>query len=289
MADSEPPARDYPLFDASPFPAVVTRLADHVVLAINQRTSEVFGVSQADAVGRHAPDYYVDPQARRRLREQVPRTAAPTTSASNCSAPTAAGSGPRCRRGGSRSAAPTRCSRCSRTSPPSSSPSRSSRPARSGSSPRATPSPPSPPSTPSTRAASTTASAASSRCRRGPCRWRACPCGASTPTARPSAASVSIAGSRRATMPGRSCSAATPRPTSPLSSASASSPPPTPAPTRAPANSATATSPPRASAPCSTSRCARAIARSACCAPSTSAARAPGPWTSRTSSSRRPT
>ena len=73
MADSEPPARDYPLFDASPFPAVVTRLADHVVLAINQRTSELFGIPQADAVGRHAPDYYVDPHERRRLLEQVLR------------------------------------------------------------------------------------------------------------------------------------------------------------------------------------------------------------------------
>ena len=45
----------FQLFDASPFPAVVTRLADHRVLAINQRTSDVFGIGQEEAVGRHAP------------------------------------------------------------------------------------------------------------------------------------------------------------------------------------------------------------------------------------------
>ena len=63
----------FQLFDASPFPAVVTRLSDHRVLAINQRTSAVFGISQDDAVGRHAPDYYVDPTERRRMAEQVLR------------------------------------------------------------------------------------------------------------------------------------------------------------------------------------------------------------------------
>ena len=47
----------FQLFDASPFPAVVTRLADHRVLAINQRTSAVFGIPQDQAIGRHAPDY----------------------------------------------------------------------------------------------------------------------------------------------------------------------------------------------------------------------------------------
>ena len=42
-----------------------------VVLAINQRTSDVFGIAQDEAVGRHAPDYYVRPEERRRLAEQV--------------------------------------------------------------------------------------------------------------------------------------------------------------------------------------------------------------------------
>lgn len=63
----------FPLFDASPFPAVVTRLRDHLVLAINQRTSDVFGIPQDEAAGRHAPDYYVRPEERRRLAEQVAR------------------------------------------------------------------------------------------------------------------------------------------------------------------------------------------------------------------------
>ena len=42
----------FQLFDASPFPAVVTRLSDNRVLAINQRTSSVFGIPQDDAVDR---------------------------------------------------------------------------------------------------------------------------------------------------------------------------------------------------------------------------------------------
>jgi len=63
----------FELFDASPFPVVVTRLRDHVVLAINQRTSDLFGVPKDLAPGRHAPDYYVRPDERRTLAEQVAR------------------------------------------------------------------------------------------------------------------------------------------------------------------------------------------------------------------------
>ena len=40
------------LFDISPFPAVVSRLRDHSVVAINRRTSEMFGISHAEALGR---------------------------------------------------------------------------------------------------------------------------------------------------------------------------------------------------------------------------------------------
>jgi PAS domain-containing protein len=63
-----PPDRDAPgfpvsdperlfsqLFDLSPFPAVVSRLADSMVLAINVRTSELMGVPQQEAVGQRAP------------------------------------------------------------------------------------------------------------------------------------------------------------------------------------------------------------------------------------------
>jgi hypothetical protein len=37
------------LFDLSPSPAVVTRLEDHTVVAINARTAEIVGISQRDA------------------------------------------------------------------------------------------------------------------------------------------------------------------------------------------------------------------------------------------------
>ena len=55
------------LFDISPFPAVVSRLRDRAVLAINKRTSEMFGISHADAIGLLTTDYYVNPGDRERL------------------------------------------------------------------------------------------------------------------------------------------------------------------------------------------------------------------------------
>jgi PAS domain S-box-containing protein len=61
------------LFDVSPFPAVVSRLQDHTVLAVNARTSEVIGVTQADAVGQSVSDYYVDPAERVQLAERLRR------------------------------------------------------------------------------------------------------------------------------------------------------------------------------------------------------------------------
>jgi PAS domain S-box-containing protein len=59
------------LFDWSPVPAVVSRLADHTVLAVNARTSEIIGVPQADAVGLKVTDYYVDPADRLTLAERL--------------------------------------------------------------------------------------------------------------------------------------------------------------------------------------------------------------------------
>jgi PAS domain S-box-containing protein len=61
------------LFDISPFPAVVSRLGDKGVLAINRRTSEMFGVPHAEAVGRLTTDYYVNPEDRRLLAEPLER------------------------------------------------------------------------------------------------------------------------------------------------------------------------------------------------------------------------
>jgi PAS domain S-box-containing protein len=63
----------FQLFDLSPFPTVVTRLSDHTVLAINQRTSDVFKVEQAAALGQRAHDYYVHPEQRLALAAMVER------------------------------------------------------------------------------------------------------------------------------------------------------------------------------------------------------------------------
>ena len=61
------------LFDVSPMPAVVSRLEDSTVLAINARTSEIFGISKADAVGLPVTDYYVNQAERLELRERLQR------------------------------------------------------------------------------------------------------------------------------------------------------------------------------------------------------------------------
>ena len=59
------------LFDLSPFPAVVSRLSDHTVLAINLRTSEIFGIPPREAVGLTVTDYYVDPTDRLQLAANI--------------------------------------------------------------------------------------------------------------------------------------------------------------------------------------------------------------------------
>src|SRR5687768_8390697 len=56
------------LFDISPFPAVISRLRDHAVVAINRRTSEMFGVPYDQAIGLTTTDYYHDLSHRERLR-----------------------------------------------------------------------------------------------------------------------------------------------------------------------------------------------------------------------------
>jgi PAS domain S-box-containing protein len=59
------------LFELSPFPAVVSRLDDSTVLAINARTSEMFGITPRDAIGQRVSDYYVDPAERTHLIDRV--------------------------------------------------------------------------------------------------------------------------------------------------------------------------------------------------------------------------
>jgi PAS domain S-box-containing protein len=61
------------LFDVSPFPAVISRLRDNTVIALNERTAEIMGVSQQDAIGRQVTDYYVDPSQRHALAERLRR------------------------------------------------------------------------------------------------------------------------------------------------------------------------------------------------------------------------
>ena len=56
------------LFDISPFPAVISRLRDHSVVAINRRTTEMFGVSHEQAIGLTTTDYYHNVADRERLR-----------------------------------------------------------------------------------------------------------------------------------------------------------------------------------------------------------------------------
>jgi PAS domain S-box-containing protein len=69
-------AEDLPyslLFELNPFPAVVSRLHDYRVLAINVRTAEIIGISQRDAVGVPVTDYYVDTAERTELAVRLER------------------------------------------------------------------------------------------------------------------------------------------------------------------------------------------------------------------------
>ena len=70
----ESEARFKHLFDISPFPALVTSVADSRVLAVNQRTAQRFGIPQSKAIGLHAPDFYVDPGQRAAIVDQLART-----------------------------------------------------------------------------------------------------------------------------------------------------------------------------------------------------------------------
>jgi PAS domain S-box-containing protein len=61
------------LFDLSPFPAVVSRLHDDVVLAVNARALEIVGLERRDAVGSSASEYYAEPSERDLLAEGLRR------------------------------------------------------------------------------------------------------------------------------------------------------------------------------------------------------------------------
>ena len=64
-----PPLPD--LFDVGPMPAVISRVRDNIIIAINKRTAELFEVSQEDAQGVRISDYYANPVERAQLAERI--------------------------------------------------------------------------------------------------------------------------------------------------------------------------------------------------------------------------
>ena len=61
------------VFELSPFPAVVSRLDDYCVLAVNVSAAELVGVSPKEAIGQPVSGYYVDPAQRLELIDRVRR------------------------------------------------------------------------------------------------------------------------------------------------------------------------------------------------------------------------
>jgi PAS domain S-box-containing protein len=61
------------LFDLSPIPAVFSRLEDSTILAMNTRTSEMFGVAEGRAAGLRGSDFYVDLTQREELIDRLRR------------------------------------------------------------------------------------------------------------------------------------------------------------------------------------------------------------------------
>ena len=64
-----PPLPD--LFDVSPMPAVISRVRDNLVIAINHRTAELFGGSPENIEGIRISDYYANPVERAQLAERL--------------------------------------------------------------------------------------------------------------------------------------------------------------------------------------------------------------------------
>src|SRR6478752_7597434 len=59
------------LFDLSPIATVVSRLSDHRVLAINERTAQLVGLPKSEAIGLAVTDYYTDPAERIQVAAQL--------------------------------------------------------------------------------------------------------------------------------------------------------------------------------------------------------------------------
>jgi PAS domain S-box-containing protein len=61
------------LFDVGPMPAVISRISDNTVVAINTRTAELFELSPEGVVGARVSDYYANPIERAKLAERIQR------------------------------------------------------------------------------------------------------------------------------------------------------------------------------------------------------------------------
>jgi PAS domain S-box-containing protein len=61
------------LFDIGPLPAVVTRIADNIILAVNKAAADLVGITQQRAIGQSVLLFYADPAARERLVEAIRR------------------------------------------------------------------------------------------------------------------------------------------------------------------------------------------------------------------------
>ena len=62
---------DWQLFNAGPFPAVVSRMDDGGIIAVNAKAAAMLQIPPADAVGRRITDFYVDPRERATLVERL--------------------------------------------------------------------------------------------------------------------------------------------------------------------------------------------------------------------------
>jgi PAS domain S-box-containing protein len=61
------------LFNLSPFPAVVSRISDSTVVAVNARTAALLRRSPEEAIGLKVTDYYVNPADRALIHERIQR------------------------------------------------------------------------------------------------------------------------------------------------------------------------------------------------------------------------
>ena len=62
---------DWQLFNAGPFPAVVSRLDDGSIIAVNAKAAAMLCMPAADVVGRRITDFYVDVRERMALVERL--------------------------------------------------------------------------------------------------------------------------------------------------------------------------------------------------------------------------